>query len=349
MRLEPILTTTSEDKKVKDRRYIVIMTVLLLVTAFVGVLAVVEGQKDSLTEDLPGTLVPTATATISATEAPKVEPTATPTATPYVEVTATPTAMPIVTETPSVTPVVIATPTASPTATPKATTTPKPTATPTSGPTITPTPRPTVVPTVAPTSSPEVNISSVYDYVKNCGSYGTPSVSSLGYVGCYFLKSAVPNLTDNGIYYDSTWYVYIDQYEEMEEGYDCSIIMTSFGKETRDQVLELLKVVYPTGYAEVMDLVVKALRQEIWEYRWGYSNETPTAGTMGVRYIDGREVYIVMRNDLANLTIHIKDKGVVNPVVSQSWPQETVDYWTSHGTGNADDAFSIWFRKEYGL
>ena len=104
--------------------------------------------------------------------------------------------------------------------------------------------------------------------------------------------------------------------------------MTSFGKETRDQVLELLKVVYPTGYAEVMDLVVKTLRQEIWEYRWGYSNETPTAGTMGVRYIDGREVYIVMRNDLANLTIHIKDKGVVNPVVSQPWPQETVDYWT---------------------
>ena len=320
----------------KDKVILVVIVVLLAITA-VALICVNKGNISEFSSDT----VPTAT--------PVLIGTVTPPASPMVWPTFSPEPSPIPTEEPSSCPEPLNTPTASPVPTYT------PTATPYLGVTVTEAPSPTKDPTIHTTPGPSNTPKplgfgeSLYAYVKQSGMYGTPSTSSLGYVGSYFSKEEVSVVTDTAIEKNSTWHIYIDQYEELEEGYDCSIVMTSFGKDTRDQVMELLKLVYPTGYQEVMDLVVSTLRQEIWEYRWGYGNEVPMAGTMGVRYIDGREVYMVLRNDLANLTIHIKNIGVVNPVVYKPWSTETVEYLTSQGTGNSDSSFAQWFRKEYGL
>ena len=315
----------------KLRGYILIVGLLILVAAIVTMLFI--NQRDDELTTGQETVSPSATSV--ATSTPTCTPTSSPTEAPTVIPTTTPTAKPT------------AKPTATPTVTPTVMPTVRPTAAPTTRPTATPSPQAT--PTAKPTESPVANVDSIYSYVKTCGLYGTPRTSSLGYMDCYFLKSAVPSITDAGIYKDSTWYVYIDQYEEMEPGYDCSILMTSYGKETRDQVLELLKVIYPTGYQEVMDLIVKSIRQEIWEYGWENSDGIPLAGTMGVRYIDGREVYLIMRSDYVSLTIHIRDVGVVNPNVYVPWPEETIEYWTNQGVGQSQSDFAKWFREEHDL
>ncbi len=323
----------------------IIMAVLIVCVAVgVGI-----GAKRTHESTMTGGQTATPTATLTAV--PKAEPVATPTDMPTIAPTVMPTATP--TE-PAIAPTAMPTvvPTAQLTIAPTAKPTPSPTAQPTIAPTAQPTPSPTARPTATPvpeaTHRPVAQEESIYEYVKNCGLYGTPTTSSMGYVGNYFLKSEVPDLTDKGIRRDSTWSVYRQLYNDWE-GYDCTIILSSFGKETRDQVLELLKVIYPTGYQEVMDLVVLALRQEIWEYRWGYQGETPMAGTMGVRYVDDREVFIILRKDLSFLEIHITDAGVINPIVSQPWPDEVVEYLTREGTGNGTTEFDIWYREEYGL
>lgn len=320
-----------------NKRLVLILCVIAL-TAVLITMVVVGGS--SSVQDVTGLLTPAVNTSNVAVNISGTISKETPSPTQG----STPTPVPDITDTPLSAPPEIVT--LAPTLMPTATALPSDTMKPTS----THSPRPETTPMPEATYRPLKVGERVYDYVKNSDLFDTPDSSVLGYVGTYFPKGTLSSITDDCILEEATWFVERDtNRSDSWPGYDSTIYLVDFSMETRQEVEEFLRVVYPVGYEEVMSLIVSTLRQELWEYRWGYDGEMPMAGTMGVRYIDAREVFLVLRSDFKALLIHIKDLEAVNPVVSEPWPQDMLDTLIKEGMGQADSSFAKWFREEYSL
>ncbi len=136
---------------------------------------------------------------------------------------------------------------------------------------------------------------------------------------------------------------------ETEEGYNCTIYAASFKKEVRDRIMTVLKRAYPRSYAEVMDLVVKSIRQELWETKHKGSDSCRVSGTFGTRYLDDREVRISFTPNCSALYIFIFDKGYVNPEKPELLTSEEAEEKSSMGVGRSDSDFAKWFREVNGL
>ena len=97
--------------------------------------------------------------------------------------------------------------------------------------------------------------------------------------------------------------------------FDCGIVVSDYSKETRDQVAEVLEILYPTGYKEVETLMLKTLRGEIWEtyMEWFPASMGIKPGTAGCRYIDGREVNMRVDGNQHRLYMQVNTVGHVNP------------------------------------
>lgn len=94
--------------------------------------------------------------------------------------------------------------------------------------------------------------------------------------------------------------------------YDCEIYARKFDEKTLSEIREALMVIYPTGYDNVYDLMLKSIKAELWEClreNAGYL----ASGTFGTHYIDGREVSIFVQYGLSSMTISINKPGYVNP------------------------------------
>ena len=97
--------------------------------------------------------------------------------------------------------------------------------------------------------------------------------------------------------------------------FDCGIVVADYSKAARDQVSDVLEILYPTGHKEVEALMLKTLRGEIWEtyMEWFPAGVGIKPGTAGSRYIDGREVNMRAVGNLHQLLIRVNTVGYVNP------------------------------------
>lgn len=140
---------------------------------------------------------------------------------------------------------------------------------------------------------------------------GTGKIYSQG--DCLFLKSAYPDLNDNGIQNNLKWYVFIDPnggptYDT--KNYECEIILTkwNFDLATRHQVRDALKILYPTGYQQVYDYMMKALNFDLWE-AGNMNTLNATSGTMWTRYSDGRAINVQFQYDVGAVKIYFYKTG----------------------------------------
>ena len=123
--------------------------------------------------------------------------------------------------------------------------------------------------------------------------------------------------------------------------YDCEIYVRRFDEKTLSEIREALMVIYPTGYDNVYDLMLKSIKAELWEClreNAGYL----ASGTFGTHYIDGREVSIFVQYGLSYMTIGINKPGYVNP----EKPMELSDAQIADLTNEAKKFYPL---ERYGL
>ncbi len=123
--------------------------------------------------------------------------------------------------------------------------------------------------------------------------------------------------------------------------YDCEIYARKFDKKTLSEIREALMVIYPTGYDNVYELMLKSIKAELWEClreNAGYL----ASGTFGTHYIDDREVSIFVQYGLSSMTISINKPGYVNP----ERPMELSDSQISDLTTEAKKFYPL---ERYGL
>lgn len=123
--------------------------------------------------------------------------------------------------------------------------------------------------------------------------------------------------------------------------YDCEIYARKFDEKTLSEIREALMVIYPTGYDNVYDLMLKSIKAELWEClreNAGYL----ASGTFGTHYIDDREVSIFVQYGLSSMTIAINKPGYVNPERSM----ELSDTQTADLTTEAKKFYPL---ERYGL
>ena len=228
----------------------------------------------------------------------------------------------------------------------------EPTGTPiaTSKPDETPTVIPTVLPTAAPAEKPGVEqlTGRLIDYVQNSSDFVYIDRPHSPYRGMYIPMYTLSGTSDDVLDTEFSWCVAVDQ-ESESPAYDCTIFARSYTAETRRQIEKLLEQVYPTGAKQVMELVVLAIRQELWETFTDHTSVMPPSGTFGTRYIDNREVHITYAANNTGLYILIKDAGYFNPNVPEKLTQEQIDDLSVDGNGRSQSAFAKWFREKNGL
>ncbi len=313
----------------KTRNAIAALACFVLLAGLVVWIVTRPGSGD---EDYPtATAVASAISMAASTGTPVAPPTETPVAPPTeAPVTPEPTA-PIEVE-PTRVPQITERPTAGPTATPR--------------PEARPTAEPTTLPTAAPTEKPAAGQETgrLIDYVRNSGDFVYIDRPHSPYRLMYVPKYTVSGTTDSILDSEFDWGVIVDDYRETPP-YDCTIYANSYDAETRGEIEKLLERVYPTGVKQVMELVVLAIRQELWETTMDRSVSCNISGTFGTRYIDNREVHIAYAFGDTGLYIFIKDPGYINPEVPLKLTQEEIDALSYNGNGRAQDDSAIWFRE----
>ena len=123
--------------------------------------------------------------------------------------------------------------------------------------------------------------------------------------------------------------------------YDCEIYVRRFDEKTLSEIREALMVIYPKGYDNVYDLMLKSIKAELWEClreNAGYL----ASGTFGTHYIDDREVSIFVQYGLSSMTISINKPGYVNP----EKPMELSDAQIADLTTEAKKFYPL---ERYGL
>ena len=103
---------------------------------------------------------------------------------------------------------------------------------------------------------------------------------------------------------------------------------------------------YPTGYEEVYDILMKTIREEIFENN-GLMPST-ISGTFGYRYIDNREVHINKLFSTLNIEIQIKDAGYVNPQKPILFPEDFLELLIADGVAHRGDS-GKWYMETYEL
>lgn len=272
--------------------------------------------------------------------------TATSTATPMAPPTVTPDTPLAPTSTPQPTAAIEAEPTEMPQVTGKPTYTPEAD----SRPEATPASTPAVLPTATPAEKPgaEQLTGRLIDYVRNSSDFVYIDRPHSPYRGMYIPVETVSGTSDDVLDTEFAWCVLVEQ-EPSASAYDCTIFARSYTVETRRQIEELLEQAYPTGAKQVMELVVLAIRQELWETITDHTSVMPPSGTFGTRYIDNREVHITYATNNTGLYILIKDPNYVNTNVPEKLNQEQIDDLSADGNGRSQSAFAKWFREKNGL
>ena len=123
--------------------------------------------------------------------------------------------------------------------------------------------------------------------------------------------------------------------------YDCEIYVRRFDEKTLSEIREALMVIYPTGYDNVYELMLKSIKAELWEClreNAGYL----ASGTFGTHYIDDREVSIFVQYGLSSMTIAINKPRYINP----DKPMELSDKQIADLTTEAKKFYPL---ERYGL
>ena len=112
--------------------------------------------------------------------------------------------------------------------------------------------------------------------------------------------------------------------------FDCGIVVADYSKTIRDQVANILEILYPTGHKEVSELMLKTLCGEIWEtyMEWFPGSMGVKPGTAGCRYIDGREVNMRAVGNQHRLFMQVNTVGHVNPDKPKVLDAETIRIMT---------------------
>lgn len=136
--------------------------------------------------------------------------------------------------------------------------------------------------------------------------------------------------------------------EDDKQGF--MIVTRDYSLNTRHEIREVLKVAYPTKYADVYDLVMKSIRQELWET---YNSEDGywdnCSGTFGTHYMDGREVNIYYAYNNTSLTIYINPLGYVNPATPTALSEKEIELNTASGNAHDESDSSKWFMDHHEL
>lgn len=138
------------------------------------------------------------------------------------------------------------------------------------------------------------------------------------------------------------WHIKRDaNFYAQDDAYDCEVYVDSFDAQTLAEVKDFLKLAYPTGYGEVYDLFLRAVKGELWEcLREGVPYLA--SGTFGTHYIDGREVEIHVAYGLPYAIITINRPGYVNPETPMQMRDEDIAALTA-------EAKKVYLLKKYGL
>lgn len=162
---------------------------------------------------------------------------------------------------------------------------------------------------------------SLYDRCKQSGLFYEKLAKSLKYKvdpnweSQLYLKSCLSTLTDEACL-DANWYIarfyttYPNSFAR-ENGADIRIGLFTPTLQSRREIKTLFMTFYPTGYTQAYDLLMKTIREELFENQ-GTAAST-ISGTYGIHYYDNREVSMWRNMSSLATTIHIKDAGYVNP------------------------------------
>jgi len=165
-----------------------------------------------------------------------------------------------------------------------------------------------------------------------------------------YLKTSLKALNDEACL-DAEWLIarYYTRYPnnpKRENGSDIYILIKKPTFKTRREVKDLLMTFYPTGYEEVYDILMKTIREEIFENN-GLMPST-ISGTFGYRYIDNREVHINKLFSTLNIEIQIKDAGYVNPQKPILFPEDFLELLIADGVAHRGDS-GKWYMETYEL
>ncbi len=128
----------------------------------------------------------------------------------------------------------------------------------------------------------------------------------------------------------------VDKSILLNQSLDCSIMMRTFGKEELAQVRDMLFTPYATKSAEVYDLLLLSVKGELWETFYQETSELyplfsampPYSGTFGTRYLDNREVEILVNSTCTEFTMNLSAEGYVNPETPRKLTQSEIDFYT---------------------
>lgn len=164
--------------------------------------------------------------------------------------------------------------------------------------------------------------------------------------GLWVPNSKLTTFSDDEIAEKTKWVISIDP---GEDEYNFHIGIEDYNLEARREVYTILKMLYPSGYDEVYDLMMQTLRQQLWEFRPPHWPTVSASGTFGLRYYDDREVNLCLTSDFYFLTIRIVEKGKIREVKPQDIDEEFEKYLIETGVWEAGDDFSKWFLDRYEL
>jgi hypothetical protein len=164
-----------------------------------------------------------------------------------------------------------------------------------------------------------------------------------------YYKASLSELTNDACT-DANWFIArrFHRYpsgNQRENGEDIYINLVTPTLQSRHEIKALLQTFYPTGYNDVYDILMKTIREEIFE---SYGTVTPSiSGTFGIHYIDSREVAMWRNTGALSTSIYIKDMGYVNPEKGQIWPADVIEREIKNGVSRQEGG--KWFMETFEL
>lgn len=168
----------------------------------------------------------------------------------------------------------------------------------------------------------------VWNRIKDSGTLTLIENSSTGYYGCLVKNPEEVNDMPRWLMKQNS-----NMLNYGVEQYDSEIKIHKYDEKTLKEVHDILMIVYPTGYEEVYDMLMRAIKGELWEC---LVEGTPylATGTFGTHYIDNREVVIYAAYGLPYVSITINKPGYVNPDKPITLTEETVSELTKEAKNN---------------
>lgn len=185
--------------------------------------------------------------------------------------------------------------------------------------------------------NPDGTEMSVFERFKQSGlfwNYSTPDNEYLVWKADYSTLTEASNPTN----FNSWWIERpTDKTQLTNQSFDCAIIMKEFNAEDLAQVKGLFYTVYPTKVTEAYDIMMKAVKGELWQTfyeetsEWCplYSAMPASSGTFGSYYYDNREVEMYCNSTCTQLTININAEGYENPEIPRTLTQDEIDFYTA--------------------